>query len=70
MNDKILVKSYMIDDKRYIVVNEVDYNNNHYLYLSNEDDIEDIIIRKVKDGYLDILDNKEEVLEILKLIAN
>ena len=50
--DKILVKSYNIGKNVYLVLNEINYNNNHYIYLCNEDDDNDMMIRKVINGKL------------------
>ncbi len=68
-SDEILVKSYNIDGKKYIVVNELDYNNIHYLYLSNEENIKDIMLMKIIDGYLEPLDSEQEIKEVLKLLV-
>ncbi len=67
--DKILVKSYNIGKNVYLVLNEINYNNNHYIYLCNEDDDNDMMIRKVINGKLEVLDNEEEVRNVLKLLC-
>lgn len=67
--DKILVKSYNIGKNIYLVLNEINYNNNHYIYLCNEDDDSDMMIRKVINGKLEVLDNEEEVRNVLKLLC-
>ena len=67
--DEILLKSYTINSKDYLVINEADYNGIHYLYLSNEENPKDMMLRKVIEGYLEPLDTEEEILEVLKLIA-
>lgn len=67
--DKILVKSYNIGKNVYLVLNEINYNNNHYIYLCNEDDDSDMMIRKVINGKLEVLDNEEEVRNVLKLLC-
>lgn len=67
--DKILVKSYNIGKNVYLVLNEINYNNNHYIYLCNEDDDSDMMIRKVINGKLEVLDNEEEVRDVLKLLC-
>lgn len=69
MNDEILVNYFEIDGKTYIIVNEVDYKNNHYVYLVNEDNEKDIMIRILKDDALYPLSSREEVNELLGLIA-
>lgn len=68
MKDKLLVKSYTINDIDYIVVNEVDYNANHYVYLSNEFDETDVMIRKVNNNTLEPLESEEELNSVLKLL--
>ena len=68
MKDKLLVKCYTINDVDYIIVNEVDYNGNHYVYLSNEFDETDVLIRKVKNNVLEPLDSEEELSSVLKLL--
>ena len=67
--DEILLKSYTINSKDYLVINETDYNGIHYLYLSNEENPKDMMLRKVIEGYLEPLDTEEEILEVLKLVA-
>ena len=68
-NDEILLKSYTINDKDYIVIDEVDYNGVHYLYMSNENNSEDIMLRKVINGYLEPLDTEQEIIDVLKLVV-
>ncbi len=69
MNDDILVKSYIIGDQVYLVLNEVDYNDFHYIFLSNENDEKDMMVRKVVDGVLTVLDNENEVRSVLRLLC-
>ena len=69
MNDDILVKSYIIGDQVYLVLNEVDYNDFHYIFLSNENDEKERMGRKVVDGVLTVLDNEDEVRSVLKLLC-
>lgn len=68
-NDTIVIKTYKINNKEYVVINELDYKNVHYLFLSNEENAEDMMIRKVVDGYLESLDDENEISEVLKQIA-
>ncbi|MBQ3021458.1 MAG: hypothetical protein IJD92_04480 [Bacilli bacterium] len=68
MKDTILVNYYEIDGMDYIIVNEIDYDGVHYIYLCNENDKDDILIRKVVDGYLELLDSEEELREVMSLI--
>lgn len=69
MSDEILVNYYTINNKDYLVINEIDYKNNHYIYLVNELDNKDILIRKIINNELYPMDNEEELKEILKLIT-
>lgn len=68
MKDNILLNYYEINNIKYIVLNEIDYNNRHYVYLSNENDEEDIMIRIVSNDLLLPLETEEEFVEVLKLL--
>ena len=68
MNDSILVNYYDIDNKNYLIVNEADYNNNHYVYLINENDKDDIMVRRRVNDLLEPLDSEEELLNVMKLL--
>lgn len=61
------VKVYDIDDKVYILIDELDNNGIHYVLLSNQDDEDDILFRKRIDNDLVPLDNEEEVVKVLQL---
>lgn len=67
MKDKVLVNFYNIDGIDYLIVNEIDYNNKHYVYLVNENDTSDILIRIEKDDYLEPLEDEKEFDELLKM---
>lgn len=69
MGDTIFVNYYEINGKVYIVLNEIDYNNNHYVYLCNENDKKDLMVRKVVGDILEPLDTDAELIEVLKLIV-
>ena len=69
MEKEILVNYLEIDDKNYIIVNEIDYKNNHYVYLVNEKDTEDIMIKKYNNDILEPLTSHKEVDELLKLLT-
>jgi len=69
MENEILVNYLEIDGKDYIIVNEVDYKGSHYVYLVNENDEKDIMIKKYNNEFLEPLSSKEEVDELLKLLA-
>ena len=47
-----------IDDKDYVIIEEVEHNNKTYLYLSNVINDEDTLIRKVDE------DDKETILPL------
>lgn len=50
-----------IDDKDYVIIEEVDHENDKYLYLSNVIDEEDTLIRKInKDDTKTVLPLKDE----------
>lgn len=68
-DDGILVKTYTFDNKDYVVVNEIDFNNNHYYYLSNYNKPGDVMLKKLVNGYLEPLDDDNEIIEVLKTIA-
>ena len=68
MEELISVDTYTIKDKNYIVVKEMDYKNNHYLYLSNIDDDSDLMIRKLNGNILEPLESDIELMDVLKEI--
>ena len=69
MNKEILVNYLEIDGKDYIIVNEIDYRGSHYVYLVNENDEKDIMIKKYNNEILEPLKSKEEVNELLSLLV-
>ena len=69
MEETVLVNVYKIGDIIYEVIEEVDYNNNHYVYLCNENDENDIMIRKVLGDNLEPLETEEELKEVLELLT-
>lgn len=69
MDETVLVDIYKIGDIIYEVIEEVDYKNNHYVYLCNENDENDIMIRRVDGNNLEPLDSEDELKEILELIT-
>ena len=69
MEDKVWVNYYKIDDKDYIVLKELTHNNKDYVYLVNETDSKDILIRNVKGNNLLPLDSEEELKELLELFV-
>lgn len=69
MEETVLVNVYKIGDIIYEVIEEVDYNNNHYVYLCNENDENDIMIRKVLGDNLEPLETEEELKEVLEVLT-
>lgn len=69
MNDMVTVNYYTIDNKNYIVMNEIDYNNKHYVYLVNEDDSKDILVRSVIGDILNPMESEKEFYEVMKLFT-
>ncbi len=68
MKEDILVNYFEIDDKIYIIVNEVDYNGKHYVYLVNENDSDDMMIKRLNGNMLEPLTSREEFNELFKLL--
>lgn len=66
MEETILVNYYRINDKDYLLINEIDYKSKHYVYLVNESDPKDILIRNLIGNELIPLDSEKEFIEILK----
>ncbi len=64
--------SYEIDGNEYIVMNKVIIDNTTYLFLVNENDSDDLLLRKVingKDDELFPLDDEKEVSRVLEFYA-
>ena len=59
---------YNINDKKYLLSNEIELNQNKYLYLSNLNNPRDIILRKIhiyeNNEYLVRL-NDDEFVEVM-----
>ena len=68
MEETVLIDVYKIGDIIYEVIDQVDYNNNHYVFLCNENNENDIMLRKVNGDNLDPLDTEEELKEVLSLL--
>lgn len=58
----------------YVEVDKIEFNNNTYLFLSNEDNDNDFTIRRLirenDEEYLEKLNNQEEFDRILKLFID
>ncbi|MBR6690862.1 MAG: DUF1292 domain-containing protein [Bacilli bacterium] len=65
------IETVKVENKNYYIVNELEANNNLYLYLVNENDNSDIIIRKKviinDEEFLTGLDDEEEFNMVMKL---
>lgn len=68
MEETVLVNIYKIGDIIYEVINEIDYKNNHYVFLCNENNEDDMMVRKVIGEDLEPLDTEEELKEVLSLL--
>ena len=69
MEETVLVNVYKIGDIIYEVIEEVSYNNNHYVYLSNMNDEDDIMVRIVNGDKLEPLETEEELKSVLEIIT-
>ncbi len=64
----VSVDYYIIDNKIYLVLNKKEFNGSTYVYLANEMDSADMIVRKLIDeDTLKMLDSKEELMNVLAL---
>lgn len=61
---------YSIGHKIYLVLKKKTFNNNDYVFLANEMDSTDIMIRKIINGVLEPLTNEEELVKIIPLFVN
>ena len=61
---------YPIDHKIYLVLQRRNYNNVSYVFLSNEMDNTDFMIRKEINGNLEPLETMDELYEIAPLFIN
>ena len=65
-----LVDFYSFNNKIYIVIKSISYNNNEYVFLSNEMDNSDDMISRVSGNKLLPIESDEEYLSVLKKIFN
>ena len=61
---------YPIDHKIYLVLQRRNYNNVSYVFLGNEMDNTDFMIRKEINGNLEPLEAMDELYEIAPLFIN
>ena len=59
-----------LDNKEYLVIDEIKHNDINYIYLVNNKNSKDFVIRKEKDDLLVGLDNEEEFNEVMKSFIN
>ena len=67
---KQLVDFYSFNNKIYLVIKSVLYNNSEYVFLSNEMDASDDMIRRVSENKLLPLESDEEFLNVIKKMIN
>ncbi len=66
---KDAIDFYTLDGKIYLIVKEIDFNNHKYVYLTNEMDYHDLLLRRVEGEDLLPLTNEETVCVLTKLFA-
>ena len=67
---KQLVDFYSFNNKIYLVIKSVLYNNSEYVFLSNEMDASDDMIRRVSENKLLPIESDEEYLSVVKKMFN
>ena len=70
MMSKQLVDFYSFNNKIYLVIKSVLYNNSESVFLSNEMDASDDMIRRVSENKLLPIESDEEYLNVLKKMFN
>ncbi len=70
MMSKQLVDFYSFNNKIYLVIKSVLYNNSEYVFLSNEMDASDDMIRRVSENKLLPIESDEEYLNVIKKMFN
>lgn len=61
-----LIDFYSFNGKIYLVIKSIVYNNNSYVFLCNEMDNSDDMIRRVSGNKLLPIENDEELLSVIK----
>ena len=69
MNIKDKVDFYTLDGKIYLFVKEINFNNHKYVYLTNEMDYHDLLLRRVEGSNLLPLTDEEAAEVLNKLFA-
>ena len=67
---KQLVDFYSFNNKIYLVIKSVLYNNSKYVFLSNEMDASNDMIRRVSENKLLPIESDEEYLNVIKKMFN
>ena len=67
---KQLVDFYSFNNKIYLVIKSVLYNNSEYVFLSNEMDASDDMIRRVSENKLLPIESDKEYLNVIKKMFN
>ena len=67
---KQLVDFYSFNNKIYLVIKSVLYNNSEYVFLSNEMDASHDMIRRVSENKLLPIESDEEYLNVIKKMFN
>ena len=70
MMSKQLVDFYSFNNKIYLLIKSVLYNNSEYVFLSNEMDASDDMIRRVSENKLLPIESDEEYLNVIKKMFN
>ena len=60
---------FLLNDKEYLIIDEIKYNDTNYLYLVNNKNSKDFVIRKEKDDLLVGLDNDNEFNDVMSLFV-
>jgi len=61
-----MVDFYTINNKIYLVIKELELNNNTYVFLANEMDSSDDMVRRVSGDNLLPIDTDEEFFDVMK----
>lgn len=69
MNIKDKVDFYTLDGKIYLIVKEINFDNHKYVYLTNEMDYHDLLLRRVEGSNLLPLTDEEAAGVLNKLFA-
>ena len=68
-DNELEVTCYEIDNKDYLVLKIINYNDEDYLYLINKDDEKDVILKKLINGNLEPVSSRLDAFNVLKLIS-